>query len=172
MPSFLAITPVRMASVPLELDLDVHAGGQVELHQRVHGLRGGVDDVEHALVRADLELLARLLVDVRRAVDGEALDERGQRDRAAHGRAGALGGVDDLSRGMVQHPVVEGLEPDTDILSIHLALSKALATPEYCVKEPNPRPTGTIPGSFGRANPQNDKDPRLSNHAWARVPPP
>ena len=56
---------------PLELDLDVHAGGQVELHQRVHGLRGGVDDVEHALVRADFELLARLLVDVRRAVDGE-----------------------------------------------------------------------------------------------------
>ena len=74
MPSFLAITPVRIGSIPLELDLDVHAGGQVELHQRVHGLRGGVDDIEHALVRADFELLARLLVDVRRTVDGEFLD--------------------------------------------------------------------------------------------------
>src|ERR1700752_2736793 len=82
-PSFLAITPVRIGPIPLELDLDVHAGGQVELHQRVHGLRGGVDNVEHALVRADFELLARLLVDVRRAVDGEFLDARRQRNGTA-----------------------------------------------------------------------------------------
>src|SRR6202012_2072117 len=147
MPSFLAITPVRMAAVPLQLDLDVHAGGQGELHQRVHGLGGGVDNVEHALVRADLELLARLLVDVRRTVDGETLDERGQRNRAAHGRAGALGGVHDLTGRMVQHPVVEGLEPDADILSIHLALSKALATPAYCVKD-QPEPFRDNPGKF------------------------
>ena len=53
---------------PSELDLDVDAGGEVELHQRVHGLRRRVDDVEQPLVRADLELLAALLVDVRRAV--------------------------------------------------------------------------------------------------------
>src|SRR3569623_1418799 len=121
MPSFLAITPVRMAGVPLELDLDVHAGGQVELHQRVHGLRGGVDDIEHALVRADFELLARLLVDVRRAVDGDFLDARRQRDGPAHGRAGPLGRIDDLARGMVQHAVVKRLEADADVLTIHIA---------------------------------------------------
>src|ERR1700761_2630669 len=121
-PSFLAITPVRIGPIPLELDLDVHAGGQVELHERVHGLRGGVDDVEHALVRADFELLARLLVDVRRAVDGEFLDARGQRDRPAHGGAGTLRGVDDLARGMVQHAVVKRLEADADVLTIHIAL--------------------------------------------------
>src|SRR6059058_4379575 len=100
-PSFLAITPVRIGGIPLELDLDVHAGGQVELHERVHGLRGGVDDVEHALVRADFELLARLLVDVRRAVDGEFLNLRRQGDRPAHGRAGALRRVHDLPGGVV-----------------------------------------------------------------------
>src|SRR5579871_113357 len=105
----------------LELDLDVHAGREGELHERVHGLRGRVDDVEHAFVRADFELLARLLVDVRRAVDGELLDERRQRDRPAHRRAGALGRIDDLARRMVQHPVVEGFEPDAYVLSIHLA---------------------------------------------------
>ena len=66
MPSFLAIRPVRMR-FPSELDLDIDAGGEVELHQRVHGLRRRVDDVEHPLMRADFELLARLLVDVRRA---------------------------------------------------------------------------------------------------------
>src|SRR5690606_40057089 len=83
-PSFLAITPVRIGSIPLELDLDVHASGQVELHQRVHSLRGGVDDIEHALVRADFELLARLLVDLRRKVDGEHLDSRLQLAWATH----------------------------------------------------------------------------------------
>ena len=46
----------------LELDLDVHAGGEVELHQRVHGLRRGIDDIQDALVRANLELLARLIL--------------------------------------------------------------------------------------------------------------
>src|SRR5471032_917932 len=98
MPSFLASTPVRMAQAPLKLDLDVHVGGQVELHERVYGLRGGVDDVEHALVRADFKLFARLLIDVRRTVDGEFFNESRQRDRATHGRACALGGVDDLAR--------------------------------------------------------------------------
>jgi small subunit ribosomal protein S10 len=58
----------------LELDLDVHARSEVELHQRVNGLRGRIDDVEKTLVGADLELLAALLVDVRRAEDGEFLD--------------------------------------------------------------------------------------------------
>src|SRR2546426_10579410 len=52
--SFLAIV-----SRSLELDLDVHAGGEVELHQRVHGLWRGIDDVEQPPVRAHLELLAR-----------------------------------------------------------------------------------------------------------------
>src|ERR1700690_2761332 len=120
MPRFRAIRPVRI--IPsLELDLDVHAGREVELHQRVHGLRGGIDDVEHALVRADFELLARLLVDVRRAVDGETLDERGQGDGSPDGGAGTLGRVDDLAGGMIQHAMVKGLEPDADVLTIHIA---------------------------------------------------
>src|SRR5262245_32227853 len=52
------------------LDFDVDARRQVELHQRVDGLRRRLEDVDQPLVRADLELLARLLVDVRRAEHG------------------------------------------------------------------------------------------------------
>src|SRR5688500_19659171 len=43
----------------LELDLHVHSCGQIELHERVDGLVGGLDDVHQAQVRADLELVAR-----------------------------------------------------------------------------------------------------------------
>jgi hypothetical protein len=69
---------------PLNFDLDVHAGREVELHQRVHGLRGRIDDVEKTLVRADFPLVARLLVDVRTTENRELLDLVRQRDRPAH----------------------------------------------------------------------------------------
>jgi hypothetical protein len=50
---------------PSDLDLDVDARREVELHQRIDRLRRRIDDVEKPPVRAYLELLARLLVDVR-----------------------------------------------------------------------------------------------------------
>src|SRR5689334_24061914 len=128
MPSFCAINPERiglvLASAPaLELDLDVDAGREVELHQRVDGLRGGIDDIEQALVGAHLELLAALLVDVRRAVDGELLDLGRQRDGPAHLCAGTFGGRYDLARRRVENAVIERLQPDADVLAVHGAFS-------------------------------------------------
>src|SRR5438034_3209812 len=55
------------------LDLHVHARGQVQLHERVHRLGSGLENVEQPLVGADLELLPALLVHVRRAVDRPAV---------------------------------------------------------------------------------------------------
>src|ERR1700731_2718183 len=102
MPSFCAMRPVRMTRDPLELDLDIDAGGEVELHQRVDGLRRRIDDVEHALMRADFKLLARLLVDMGRAQHGEFLDPHRQRDRPAPPRAGAASRLDDLARRLIE----------------------------------------------------------------------
>src|SRR6202000_2583604 len=99
----------------LELDLDVDTGGQVELHESVDGLRGRIDDVEKALVRAHLELLAALLVHVRRTVHGELLDAGGQRNGAANLRAGTFRRVHDLTRRRIEDPMVERLETDTNI---------------------------------------------------------
>src|SRR5678815_611767 len=96
MPTFLPINPVTIAQssgfgvrdsgfesrvaspesrllavfLPERLDLHVDTSRQIELHQRVHRLRGRLEDVDQPLVRADLELLARLLVHVRRAQHG------------------------------------------------------------------------------------------------------
>src|SRR5690606_14398483 len=85
MPIFLPISPSAIVVEPdipalTQLDFDVHAGRQVELHERVHGLVGRLDDVHDPLVRADLELIARLLVRVRRALQRVALDLGRQRN--------------------------------------------------------------------------------------------
>src|SRR5690606_31913947 len=82
-------------------------------------LVGGIDDVHQPLVRTDLELVSRGLVDVRRAQHVVALDARRQRHRAADDRAGTLGRVDDLGRRLVDQPVVERLEADADFLVLH-----------------------------------------------------
>jgi hypothetical protein len=47
--------PVRI-EIRVQLDFDVDAGGKIELHQGIDGLRRRIDDVKHALVRPDLEL--------------------------------------------------------------------------------------------------------------------
>src|SRR3954463_5156859 len=118
MPIFWAMSPVRMMA-SLELDLDIDAGGEIELHQRVYRLRRRIDDIEHALVGADLELLARLLVDMRRAVDRELLDTRRQRNGPAHLRTRPLGRAHDLAGRLVEHAMIEGLQPDPDIGVVH-----------------------------------------------------
>ena len=46
----------------LQLDLDLHTGGQIQSHQSLHGLGGGVGDVDQSLVGAALELLTAVLV--------------------------------------------------------------------------------------------------------------
>src|SRR5437773_7131381 len=131
-PSLIPISPPTMvmsrfppAAVllvlgPESLDLDVDRRRQVELHQRVDGLRRRIEDVDQALVRPDLELLARLLVDVRRAQDAELVLYRRERNRPRDPRPGALGDLDDLRRGLVQHPVVVGLQPDSDLFVLHV----------------------------------------------------
>src|SRR5262249_59519852 len=80
-PSFLPINPSAIAAVvlslcpplrrSLQLDLHVDAGGQIELAKRVDRLPGRIENIEQPLVRADLALLARLLVDLPSAVHGQ-----------------------------------------------------------------------------------------------------
>src|SRR6266850_6306005 len=103
----------------LELDLDVDARRKVQLHQRVDGLLGWVVDVDEPLVRSDLELLARVLVDEGTLDDRELLDACGQRDRTGDRRPRPLRGLDDLRRGLVDELVVVRLEAYPDALLRH-----------------------------------------------------
>src|SRR4051812_7024281 len=96
----------------LELDLDVDAGGKIQLSERVDRLLRRLEDVEQALVGADLELLARLLVDVRGAVHGEAFDVRRERNRAGDAPARPTYGLDDLPDRLIEQPVIVRLQAD------------------------------------------------------------
>src|SRR6478672_8957468 len=123
MPSFLPRMPLAMS---LELDLDVDARREIEPHQLVDRLRRRAEDVDEALVRAHLEVLARVLV-LERASD-HAIDVllRRQRDRPSDRRAAALRGVDDLLSRPVQLLVVVPLEADPDFSLCHDGVSSLL----------------------------------------------
>jgi hypothetical protein len=43
----------------------------------------------------------------------------GKWDRAAHLRAGPLGRIHDLRRAGIQHPVIEGFKPNSNVLTLH-----------------------------------------------------
>jgi hypothetical protein len=99
------------------LDFHVHTGRQVELHQSVHRIRRRLQNVDQALVRAHLELLARLLIHVRRAKNGPPVDRGGQRNRPGHVRAGALCGLDNLARGLVENSVIVRFQTNANFFS-------------------------------------------------------
>src|SRR5215203_4848436 len=105
--------------LPERLDLDVDAGGEIELHQGVDRLRGRLEDVDQPLVRTDLELLTRLLVDVGRTEHRPLVDFRRQRDRTRQARAGPLRGLDDLARRLIEHAIVVRLQADADLVAEH-----------------------------------------------------
>src|SRR5438067_13759447 len=117
MPSFLA----RIADIyealgsGREADLDVDAGGQVvEPLERVDRLRRRLVDVDEPLVRADLEVLARVLVLERGADHAVDVLLRGQGHGTGHARAGARRRLDDLLRGRLDRGVFVGLQADAD----------------------------------------------------------
>src|SRR6185295_2107645 len=101
------------------LDRDVHARRKVELLQFIHGLGGGIKDVNEPLVRALLESLLGFFIGVRRTQHGEPLDARGERDRAGDAGTGALDGIGDFARRLVYDAMVISLQSNTNTLSTH-----------------------------------------------------
>src|SRR5436305_9775452 len=111
-PSFLPTMPFMS-----ELDLDVDAGREVEPHERVDRLRRRRVDVDQPLVRAHLEVLARVLVLERRPDHAIHVLLGGQRHRTGDGGAGSLSRLDDRLSRLVELLMVVALQPDADLLS-------------------------------------------------------
>src|SRR5215475_12747196 len=152
MPSFSPSTPlisVAMKALSL-LDVHVDAGGQVDAHQRVDRLRCRVEDVDQSLVRPHLEVLAAVLVLVRRPDDAVDVLLRRQRHGSDDPRAGAGHRVDDLPRGRVDRLMVVGLEPDADLLSRHGVLLGVCALPG-CTERSRPQWARSTPAHWRTA---------------------
>src|SRR5690606_33757445 len=77
---------------------------------------------EKTLVGAHLELLAALLVHMRRTVDRELLDAGRKRDRAADIGAGALCRRNDFPCRSIEHAMVKRFQAYADILSVHSSI--------------------------------------------------
>src|SRR3954454_5372362 len=148
-PSFLA----RIAGIrsPGEADLDVDAGGQViEALERVDRLGRRLMDIDEPLVRADLEVLARVLVLEGGADHAVDVLLRGQRNRAGHGRAGARRRLDDLLGRGLDGRVVVRLQANADLVlggcchsvSVFCLLSAGSFVLPFCAPKADPNAAG------------------------------
>src|SRR3954469_14110378 len=140
--------PVSCGGWLSQLDLDVDAGRQVEPHQRVDRLRRRRMDVDQALVRAHLEVLARVLVLERRPDHAVDVLLRGQGHGPGDGRAGALSRLHDLARRLVELLVVVALESDTD-----LALRHRRFPSYWLISVTTPAPTVRPPSRIAKRSP-------------------
>ena len=66
----------------LDFYLDIHSGRQVEPHERVNSLGIRLQHIDQPLVRANLKVLVRILVNERASTHGESLQLGWQRNRA------------------------------------------------------------------------------------------
>src|SRR6188508_92651 len=116
--SVVNVTPV-VHTRHLQLDFDIHARRQIQLHKGIHGFGRRLHDVHQALVRPDFKLLAGLLIGVRRALNREFLDAGRQGDWSHNFRATTTHRFHDFRHRLIQHAVIEPAEPDPNSL-IHL----------------------------------------------------
>src|SRR6266481_8374300 len=117
---------------PERLNLHVHARRQIKFHQCIDCLLRRLKNIQQPLVGADLKLLPRFLIHVRRPQHAVLVLHRGQRYRTRDLRAGAFCGLHDLARRLIQNAVVVGFQPNANsFFSSHCSLSLPLpANPE------------------------------------------
>ena len=111
---YLFVNRVGERLTSRRFDLNVHTSGQAELVQRFDRLGGCLDDIDDSLVCADLKLLTRLLVDKRTGQDRVSFDSCRQRNRSMHFRIGALSGVHDFLRALIENRMVISFHPDAN----------------------------------------------------------
>ena len=96
------------------LDFDVDTARQVEAHQRVDCLVGGIEDVDQAVVRSEFKVLHRLLVDVRTPDDAKASKVGRKGDRAADAGTCSLGAVYDFLGRLIDQSVIVGTQTNAN----------------------------------------------------------
>src|SRR6266545_7489732 len=149
MPSFVPRMPL-ISAMSLQLDLDVDAGRQVQALELLNRLGRGVVDVDEPLVREHLEVLAAVLVLVRRADHGVDRPLGGQRHRSHHPGPGPGHVRHDVAHGRVQDLVVVGPQLDPDLRCRHIVV------PDYLrIFVTRPAPTVRPPSRMAKRRPSS-----------------
>src|SRR5690606_6430537 len=104
-----------------EADLNFHTSSKVQLHQRINGFIRRLDNVQNTLVSADLVLITRVLVDVRRGQDSKTLFASRQRNRATDLSTSTFRGFHDFLGRLIDQAMVKSLQPDTNLLVLHVS---------------------------------------------------
>src|SRR5690625_1938652 len=95
-PRLRPISPILISAASIQLDLNIDARSQIQLHQGINGLVIGIDNIQQPLVGADFVLITRILVDMRCNQQRVALLARWQGNGPTHLRTRALGGINDF----------------------------------------------------------------------------
>ena len=102
--------------------------------QRVDGLLGRLEHVKQALVSTNFKMLARLFVDVRRAINRKSFDPGRERNRTCDAAAGAPDSIHYFSHRLIEQAVVVRLEAYAYLI-VHLKIT----APDF-LKRPAPSP--------------------------------
>src|SRR5580658_1619960 len=105
------VTTRLLMLFPERLNLHIHSRRQVELHQRIDRLLRRLEDIEQALVGADLKCFPRFLVHVRRTQHAIFVLHRGQRNRPGNLRAGTFRRLNDFACRLIENAIVVGFQP-------------------------------------------------------------
>ena len=101
------------------LHVQIDTRGDLGLFQRVHGLARGLRDIDDPLVRANLELLPRLLVDVGRPIHRVTFDLRRKRYGTDDLRSGPFRRLDDLGRRSIENMMIVGFHSNSNFRRLH-----------------------------------------------------
>ena len=105
-PSFQGTPFLTHQLVRLHLDFDVDATWKIQSHQSIDGFVGWLVDVDETIVRPQLEVLHRLLVDVWATDDAEASKVGWEWYWTLNSGTGSLCGVNNFLSALIYRPVV------------------------------------------------------------------
>ena len=127
------------------LDFHVDSSWKIELHQRINRLRCRVENVHQAFVCTNLELLPRLLINVRRTKHSPLVFYSRQRDRTRHARTSSFRSFYDFRCRLIEHAVVVRFQTDANAFSQRHFY--------FTISDTVPAPTVRPPSRIANRNP-------------------
>jgi len=110
----IVILRIKLPARCRRFNLDINPRRQRQLVQSVDRLAGRLNDVNQPFMRADFELLPRLLIDVRAAQHRVTLDPGWKWNGTMNNGARPLGRIDNFRRRLIEYGMVVRFHANSD----------------------------------------------------------